>query len=74
MTVGDEAGSMGAWYLSLSGSLLLIFIGLYTHWSILLIGALLPFVPMATYLLQRNRSATQEAGNPDAEGQEEPQE
>ena len=46
---------MGAWYLSIGASLLLIFIGLYTHWTVLLVGALLPFLPLIIHLLQRNR-------------------
>ena len=46
---------MGAWYMSLGGSLMLIFIGLYTHWIIILCGALLPFVPLVIHLLQRRR-------------------
>ncbi len=46
---------MGAWYLSLGGSLMLMLIGLYTHWIVILVGALLPFVPLVSYLLQRNR-------------------
>ena len=49
---------MGAWYLSLAGSLMLIIIGLYTHWSVILFGALLPFVPLVSYLLQRNRKGS----------------
>ena len=46
---------MGAWYFSLGASLLLVFIGLYTHWSIILLGALLPFVPLVTFLINRGR-------------------
>ena len=46
---------MGAWYFSIGVSLLLVFIGLYTHWSIILLGALLPFVPLVTFLINRGR-------------------
>lgn len=46
---------MGAWYFSLGGSLLLVFIGLYTHWSILLLGAVLPFVPFVIFLKNRGK-------------------
>jgi hypothetical protein len=48
---------MGAWYFSLAGSLFLVFIGLYTHWSIILIGALLPFVPVVVFLMQRKKES-----------------
>jgi hypothetical protein len=46
---------VGAWYLSIGGSLLLVFIGLYTHWSIILLGAVLPFVPLVTFLMNRGK-------------------
>ncbi len=46
---------MGAWYFSIGGSLLLVFIGIYTHWSIILFGALLPFVPLVTFLMNRDK-------------------
>ena len=46
---------MGAWYLSIGGSLLLIFNGLYTHWSLILFGALLPFVPLVMFLVNRDK-------------------
>ena len=51
---------MGAWYLCLGASLTLIFIGLYTHWIVILCGALLPFVPLVTYVLQRRRQGVSE--------------
>ena len=44
---------MGGWYLSLSGCLLLVFIGMYTHWTLIAVGALLPFVPLITYILKQ---------------------
>jgi len=46
---------VGAWYFSLGFSVLLVFIGLYTHWSIILLGALLPFVPLVIFLLNREK-------------------
>lgn len=46
---------MGTWYLSLAGSLLLVLVGLYTHWLIILVGALLPFVPLLGYLARRRK-------------------
>jgi len=44
---------MGTWYLSLAFSLFLIFIGLYIHWSVVLVGVMLPFIPMISVLLER---------------------
>jgi hypothetical protein len=46
---------MGAWSLLLGTGIVLVFIGLYTHWSIMLIGALLPFVPVVSELIKRRR-------------------
>lgn len=49
---------MGTWYLSLAVSLFLILVGIYIHWSVVLVGALLPFVPMVSILLERRRRRT----------------
>jgi hypothetical protein len=46
---------MGSWYIGLAAGLFLVLIGLYTHWTIVLCGALLPFVPLVTLLLRRRR-------------------
>jgi hypothetical protein len=46
---------MGTWYLSLAFSLFLILVGIYIHWSVVLAGMLLPFVPMISILLDRRR-------------------
>jgi hypothetical protein len=46
---------MGAWYLVIGASLLLILIGLYTHWTIFLLGAALPFMPLVFFLYKRSR-------------------
>jgi len=46
---------MGAWYLSLVVSLFLILIGMYIHWSVVLAGLLLPFVPMISIVRSRRR-------------------
>lgn len=46
---------MGAWALLIATGVMLVFLGLFTHWSILLIGALLPFLPVVTELLRRRR-------------------
>ena len=48
---------MGSWYMGLAAGLFLVLIGLYIHWSVVLVGALLPFVPIVTFLLRRRRSA-----------------
>ena len=44
---------MGTWYLSIGLSLLLILVGLYTHWLVILFAVLLPVVPMLTLLVRR---------------------
>ena len=46
---------MGTWYLSLAFSLFLILVGMYIHWSVVLAGLLLPFVPMISILRDRRR-------------------
>ncbi len=46
---------MGAWSLLIAVGLGLVFLGLFTHWSIILIGALLPFVPVLMELVRRRR-------------------
>lgn len=55
---------MGAWYLSLAGSLFLIMIGMYIHWSVVLLGLLLPFIPMLSFLRSR-RAQRLRAGEAD---------
>ncbi len=44
---------MGTWYLSLVVSLLFILIGLYIHWSVVVFGFILPFIPMVSFVLSR---------------------
>jgi len=46
---------MGVWYLGLAVSLILILVGIYIHWSVVLAGLLLPFVPLISVLLGRHR-------------------
>ncbi len=46
---------MGAWYLSLAVSLFLILIGIFIHWSDVMVGLMLPFVPMISIVLVRRR-------------------
>jgi len=47
---------MGTWYLSLAVSLFLILLGIYIHWTVVLVGILLPFVPMISILRERRRT------------------
>jgi len=44
---------LGTWYLSLAASLVLIMIGLYIHWSVVVFGLILPFIPMLSFVLSR---------------------
>jgi len=46
---------MGTWYLSLAVSLFLILGGLFIHWSVVLAGLLLPFIPMIAIVVDRRR-------------------
>jgi hypothetical protein len=46
---------MGAWSMLLGLGLLLIFTGLFTHWILILIGALLPFLPVVAELRRRRQ-------------------
>jgi len=47
---------MGAWSLLISLGLLLVIVGLFTHWSLILAGALLPFLPVLAELRRRRRN------------------
>ena len=53
---------MGTWYLSIGLSLLLILVGLYTHWLVILFAALLPVVPMLTLLARRRLASRRHSG------------
>lgn len=44
---------MGAWSFLIALGLFLVFVGLFTHWTIILLGALLPFVPVLLELVRR---------------------
>lgn len=46
---------MGAWSLLIALGLVLVFLGLFTHWSLIFIGALLPFIPLVSEILRRRR-------------------
>jgi hypothetical protein len=43
-------------------ALLLVFLGLFIHWTVLLAGAIWPFVPLVRELLRRRRSSRPPAG------------
>ena len=47
---------MGGWFWLIALGLFLVLIGLYLHWSVILLGALLPFVPVVAELLRRRRA------------------
>ena len=51
----EAPAPMAAWSLLIVTGLLLMFLGLFTHWSIIVIGAVLPFVPIALEVLRRRR-------------------
>lgn len=46
---------MGAWSLLLMLGLVVAFTGLFTHWSLIVIGALLPVIPIVSTLVGRRR-------------------
>jgi hypothetical protein len=54
--IGIGHSHVGTWYLSLAASLLLILIGLYVHWSVVLFGLVLPFIPIVSFLMMRRAS------------------
>jgi len=60
---------LGTWYLSLAGCLLLVMVGMYIHLSVVVIGLLLPFVPMLSFVLARRTERRRDGGNSDAAGQ-----
>lgn len=46
---------MGSWGILLAAGLTLMLFGLFIHWSVILAGALLPFLPLVSELLRRRR-------------------
>lgn len=47
---------MGSWLYLVSLGVFLVLVGLYIHWSLVLVGALLPFLPVvAAVIRRRNR-------------------
>lgn len=47
---------MGGWFWLIALGLFLVLVGLYLHWSVVLLGALLPFVPVVAELRRRRRN------------------
>jgi UDP-N-acetylmuramyl pentapeptide phosphotransferase/UDP-N-acetylglucosamine-1-phosphate transferase len=52
---------MGSWSLAVSAGICLVLLGLVTHWSLIVVGALLPVWPVVSALLQRRRQRGSEA-------------
>jgi hypothetical protein len=44
---------VGAWSLLLGAGVLLVLVGLFTHWTVILAGVLLPVWPVVSELLRR---------------------
>jgi hypothetical protein len=57
---------LGTWYLSLAVSLLLVLIGMYIHWTVVVFGLLLPFVPMVSFVLSRRTARRKRATDEEA--------
>jgi hypothetical protein len=47
---------MGSWYLSIALSIFLVLVGLYTHWIVIAVAAVLPFIPMVSIIVERRRA------------------
>ncbi|MCC5793440.1 MAG: hypothetical protein JJT85_01740 [Chromatiales bacterium] len=50
---------MSRWYLKLGIALLLTFLGLFIHWSVVVAGAAMPFVTVLREWLRRRAIASQ---------------
>lgn len=46
---------MGSWYLSITVSIVLILMGLATHWIVTFAGILMLFIPTLAMLISRRR-------------------
>jgi hypothetical protein len=46
---------MGLWSLLIALGLLVAFLGLFTHWTIIALGAALPVLPVVLELVRRRR-------------------
>jgi len=53
---------MNFWYLHLTLAMLLVFLGLFIHWTVVLAGAAWPFLLVLRELLRRRRSGRPPAG------------
>ena len=53
--------AMGSWYLSIAVSILLILLGLATHWVVMFAGVLLLFIPPLAVLISRRRARRESA-------------
>jgi hypothetical protein len=47
---------MGPWLWMIALGIFLVLVGLYIHWSVVLAGALLPFIPVIAELQRRRRA------------------
>ena len=50
--------NLAGWFWLITLGLFLVLTGLYIHWSVVLFGALLPFLPLVAELLRRRRNRT----------------
>jgi hypothetical protein len=46
---------VGGWFWLIALGLFLVLVGLYIHWTVVLLGALLPLVPIVAEYLRRRR-------------------
>lgn len=56
---------MGAWSLLLGLGVLLVLVGLFTHWSVIVAGVILPVWPVASELLRRRLARRRPPSEPD---------
>lgn len=49
-------GTLAGWFWLIALGLFLVLTGLYIHWTVVLFGALLPFLPVLAELLRRRRN------------------
>lgn len=59
---------MGTWYLSLAASLVLLSIGIFIHWSVVVLALILPFIPMLSFLLSRRTARRRQDADDGAGG------
>lgn len=57
---------MGSWLWLITLGIFLVLVGLYIHWTVVLLGALLPVVPVVAELVRR-RSQPPRRGTDDQE-------